>query len=135
MSKVPTHREAGFTLVEVLVALTILAIALSVLLHVLSESLHRTRESQNETAASAFAQSLLADAGRSLPLRVGDTAGQIPGGFTWRLNVAPYGNETDRKAWTMNALVLSASVGWNDGSKSKWVTLTTLRAAGKEREQ
>ena len=128
-------RTHGFTLIEVLVALTILSISLVVLLHIFSDSLHRSRESQTEMAADALAQSLLADAGKGIPLSIGDTNGRAPDGFSWRLHVEPYGSDDDQKSWPMGALTVSASVGWRDGDRNKWITLTTLRAVPKEPEK
>ena len=54
--------ERGFTLIEVLVALTILSISLAALLAVFTQGLDRARESRNEAAARVLAQSLLAQA-------------------------------------------------------------------------
>jgi general secretion pathway protein I len=131
----PTQSQSGFTLIEVLVALAILGISLAVLLHIFSESLDRSRESQNEMAASAIVQSLLADAGPSMSLVQGDTEGKTADGFSWRLHVEPYGSEDDRNAWTMNALSLTVTVGWKDGSETHAMTLTTMRSVPKEQSQ
>ncbi len=128
----PAHSDSGFTLIEVLVALTILSISLAVMLHIFSQSLDRARESQNEMAASAIAQSLLADAGPSMPLEPDDTEGKTADGFSWRLHVEPYGSADDRKAWSMDALSVSVTVGWNDGGNRRSLTLTTMRTAPKE---
>jgi general secretion pathway protein I len=131
----PPHSQSGFTLIEVLVALGILGISLAVLLQIFSQSLTRARESQNEMAASAIAQSLLADAGPSMPLVLGDTEGKTTDGFFWQLHVEPYGSDADRTAWPMDALSLSVTVGWNDAGKKRSMTLTTLRAVPKEQRQ
>jgi general secretion pathway protein I len=132
MNRQDPRAQSGFTLIEVLVALAILGISLAVLLHIFSESLHRARESQAEMTASALAQSLLADAGHSLPLRPGDTTGELPNGYSWRLHIEPYGSDEDRKSWQMGAVAISASVSWNDGGQRRSMTLTTLRAVPKE---
>lgn len=135
MNKTAARGNDGFTLIEVLVALVILGISLATLLHIFSESLNRARLSQTEMAASALAQSLLAGAGHTLPLRAGDTTGELPNGFTWRLHIEPYGSEDDRKSWQMGAVSISASVAWNDGGRKHSMTLTTLRAVAKETAQ
>jgi general secretion pathway protein I len=135
MSKCREASDSGFTLIEVLVSLTILSISLVVLLHVFSDSLHRAHESKMEMTAGALAQSLLSDAGASMPLHDGDITGKTSDGFSWRLHAEPYGSEEDRRSWPMGALTITASVDWLDGSTQKSVTLTTLRAVPKETGQ
>jgi len=130
MNKTPAHStEGGFTLVEVLVALTILSISLGVLLGVFSTALDRTRESNSETIADSLTQSLLAEMGSALPLAVGDSKGTFANGFHWRLHIEPYGSSEDVQAWPVAALVVSASTLWDDDKRS--VTLSTLRIAPK----
>ena len=124
--------EGGFTLIEVLVALAILAVSLTVMMQIFSESLHRARVSKMEMAAGAFAQSLLADVGHSVPLRMGDQAGELPGGFSWALHIEPYGSADDQKAWPMSAVSLAASVVWKDGAERHEMKVTTLRAVSKD---
>lgn len=124
--------EHGFTLIEVLVALAILAVSLTVMMQIFSESLHRARVSKMEMAAGALAQSLLADVGHSLPLRVGDQSGELPGGFSWTLQIEPYGSADDRKSWPMGAVSVSASVVWRDGAERHEMKVTTLRAVSQD---
>jgi len=124
--------ENGFTLIEVLVALAILSVSLAVMLQIFSESLHRARVSRMEMAAGAFAQSLLADVGHSVPLRVGDQSGEQPGGFSWKLHVEPYGTADDQKSWPMGAVSVSASVIWKDGAESHEMKVTALRAVSRD---
>src|SRR5690348_6263844 len=65
----------GFTLIEVLVSLTILSISLAVLLGVFSTGLSRAGDSESEMTAGALAQSLLNTAVAETSLRDGDQAG------------------------------------------------------------
>lgn len=131
MSKSPENGRSGFTLVEVLVALTILSISLAAILRVLAVTLDRTRESQAGTIAISLAQTLVAQAGSSIRPRLGESTGEFPGGFRWRLEVQTYGSAEDQTAWPSNAVSLSASVTWGQGNKS--VTVSTLRLAPKDR--
>ncbi|HXY99647.1 MAG TPA: type II secretion system protein [Stellaceae bacterium] len=119
--------SGGFTLIEVLVALTILGIALGVLMSALSGGLSRAGATQSEAAAAQLAQSLLADAGREAALADGEQAGALASGFRWRLAVAPYGDDDDRRAWPIAAKRVTAVVSWSDGGAERSVALTTLR--------
>lgn len=120
-------RSDGFTLIEVLVALTILGIALGVLLSVFSTSLARAGASQSEATAAQLAQSLLADAGNDAALADGEQTGTLASGMRWRLQVAPYGDNDDSKAWPIAAKRVTAMVSWTDGGAERSVALTTLR--------
>ena len=129
MSKRADHGCEGFTLVEVLVALTILSTSFAVLLEVFSTSLNRVRESRAEINAVALAQSLLAEVGPVITAAPTDSRGVLGKGFTYRLHIERYGTSDDQRAWNTNAMTISASVLWDDDKRS--VTLTTLRVPPK----
>ena len=124
------HRTAGargFTLIEVLVALTILSISLATLLAVFTQGLDRARESRNEASARVLAQSLLAQAKTSTNLAVGDSGGRT-NDLYWHLRVAPYGSSADLAAWQATPTEISAKVTWLGSSGGRRsVTLSTLR--------
>src|SRR5262249_45169464 len=93
--------QAGFTLIEVLVALSILSISIATLLAIFLQGLDRARESSNEASARVLAQSLLTQARVSPNLSFGTSAGKI-NGLAWRTQVLPYGTANDRAAWQTN---------------------------------
>ena len=127
MSRQVSAASAGFTLIEVLVALTIFAVAFAVLLRVFSTSLSHAGEAQNEAAASSLAQTLLADSAAEGEVTDGDRSGDFAGGFRWQLHVEPYGTEADRRAWAMLAKRVTAVVTWSDGGRERSLSLSTLR--------
>jgi general secretion pathway protein I len=96
--------EAGFTVVEVVVALTILALALGVLLNVMSNSIRQTGQAENVAEAGSLAQSLLAKIGTEWPLRDGQITGQSDHGFRWRVQIDAYGDGTDRREWPVSPI-------------------------------
>jgi general secretion pathway protein I len=79
------NREAGFTLLEILVAFIIAAIALAVLFGGAMEGLRASRTAVGYEEAVARARSHLA-AARVTPLP-GDTSGDDGSGYRWRLLV------------------------------------------------
>jgi general secretion pathway protein I len=125
-------REAGFTVVEVVAALTILAVALSVLLNVMSNSIRQTGRAESVAEAGALARSLLAKIGTELPLRDGQITGQSDHGLRWQVNIAPYGDGSDRRDWPVAAHQILAEVLWRDGLQERSIVLTTLRLGPKE---
>jgi general secretion pathway protein I len=117
--------EAGFTLVEVLVGLAILALSLSVSYELVATGLSRTSQAKMLAGAVLQAQSLLAKAGTELPLIEGE--GELAGGYHWRLHVKQYGDAADQKAWQSTPYVVSVEVSWGNGSQKQSAVLTTLR--------
>jgi hypothetical protein len=126
------EREAGFTVVEVIAALTILAAALAVLLNVVSGSIHLAGRAETVAEADALARSLLAKIGTELPLRDGLITGEADHGLRWQVDIEPYGDATDRREWPVAAHQISAEVLWRDGLLNRSVVLTTLRLGQKE---
>jgi general secretion pathway protein I len=118
--------QSGFTLIEVLVALTILSISMAVLLAIFLQGLDRARESSNEAAARVLAQSLLTQAKASPNLAFGASAGKI-NGLTWRTQILPYGTAADRTAWQANPAQIVTTVSWRGDGGQRSVSLSTLR--------
>ena len=83
------RRQGGFTLVEILVAFTILALVLLAAFGGTSTSLLLEHRAEFSRKASLLARSKLEQLGLSEPIKVGATAGTGEGGLTWRLSVTP----------------------------------------------
>ena len=118
--------ESGFTLIEVLVALTILSISLAALLAVFLQGLDRARESSNEASARVLAESLIAQAKVAANLSFGTSAGKV-NGFGWRTQIVPYGTQTDRTSWQTNPAQIVATVSWRGDGGLRSISLSTLR--------
>ena len=123
-------RDTGFTLIEVLVALTILSLSLGVLFGIFSQGLARAQETERETGARMLAQSLLAETASSPPQSFGETDGTTHGGLAWQLKIAPYPQHDDQNA-QLHAAIVSATVEWQGTGAPRSLTLTTLQLVGK----
>lgn len=124
--------HAGFTLIEVLVALTILSISLAVLMQIMAANLNQLRESSDEATAISLTQSLLDQLGTSIPIRLGESSGDFGNGFVWRVRVEPYGNAADQRAWPVRPVVVAASTLWNGERRS--LMLTSVRLLPKDEQ-
>jgi prepilin-type N-terminal cleavage/methylation domain-containing protein len=82
--------EAGFTLVEVLVAFAILSIVLLILFSGLSTALLGDRRAEFTRIALTMAKGKLETAGVGTPLTPGVTTGRFENGMEWRLSVRSY---------------------------------------------
>jgi general secretion pathway protein I len=128
--------QHGFSLLEVLVAFTILALSLGVLMQIFSGSLRNVDISRDQAQALVLAQSLLASAGVETPLPNGQGAGTLDNKFHWTLLATPMqldplagDTSTPKPLVTLELWEVTARVAWGGGDNvsERDVTLTTLR--------
>lgn len=130
--------EAGFTLVEVLVAFAILSIVLLALFSGLSTALFGDRRAEFTRSALRLAKAELETAGVDKPLTPGVTTGRFANGMEWKLSVQPYAAGTPKAEpayWV--EIIVRPSSGSNQSSfasalaaqiaPTPSVTLTTLK--------
>ena len=121
---------AGFTLIEVLVALLVLVLVLPPLLRIFSQGLTTAYASGDYAEAVTIAESLLAQAGAAIPLVPGQRRGTEAGRYDWTLTIRPYaGDETVDARAPLALMEVVADVAWSRGLFSRSITLTTLRLA------
>ena len=126
-------RPAGFTLIEVLVALAIVGLALGAVAAVFGNSLTAHATASDAETALALAEEHLALAG-ALP-RPGRSSGDFAGRFAWQTTVAPFDDgvkdtgvkDTDMAKSRPRLYRIAVSVAWRDGHRSREVALSTLR--------
>ena len=130
-STIDVKREAGFTLVEVIVALAILSAGLGLLLGMISNSLRQTASAQRMAVAGSLAQSLMAEAGTDLAIRAEMRDGQYPDGYRWRLNMQPNDSAGENDERPIGLYRVSAEVEWQEGAEARVYTLQSLRLGPK----
>jgi general secretion pathway protein I len=86
--------EAGFTLLEVLVALVIASLALGALFLAAGTGLRTAALSGHYAQAVSRAKSHLAAVGVGTPLMAINQTGEDGGGFRWRLSIRPEATAT-----------------------------------------
>lgn len=121
------HRSAGFSVVEVIVALAVLSATIGVLLNMIGNGLHHGRHAERAAEAAALAQSLLAEVGTQRPIKPGESDGEFARGYRWRLQVKAFGDAIERRHWPVGAYTVIAEVSWTDGERDQSFALTTLR--------
>lgn len=127
-------RQRGLSLLEILVAFTILSLSLGILMRIFSDGLRSADISRDQAQAIALAQSLLATAGVEQPLAGGAGSGEAAGKFHWQLQIEPFqdeprvgGAENIRTLPVLELWQVTARVGWDDGGIGRTVALTSLR--------
>jgi general secretion pathway protein I len=117
----------GFSLLEVLVAFTILAMLLGALFQVFSAGLRAARSGDRYTRATVIAQSQLAAIGVEHALLEGITSGTTDDDYHWRVTVRAYDDdqlsETDL---TLQPLAVDVEVFWEEGGAPRTLTLTSM---------
>jgi general secretion pathway protein I len=132
---VKRRREAGFTLLEVIVALMIAALALGVLFQSALAGLRSTGVAAHYEQAVSRARSRLALAEHGSPLAPGDWQGDDGGGFHWRLRVAPIARTAVQPVGAaipggsssspITLYALRVWISWQDAGASRAVQLNT----------
>lgn len=122
--------EAGFTLIEVVIAFAILALVLGALSGSFAGLIGGTAEARRYQVAVALAESKLDEIGAARPLRASEARGSFPGGYSWRGVVRPYRERDDRADERRPRLYeIEIVVSWDPVSPRR-VALATLRLSG-----
>ena len=140
----PRHPEAGFTLLEVIIAFVISAFAVALLYEGASGGIGATQSAGRTTEALLLARSHLEAIGRGEAIAPQQTRGVDGDGFSWELHIKPIStremnlSDSDRANDTKptNAVLYDVLVveSWQDGPHKRTVALGThrfdLRTAG-----
>jgi general secretion pathway protein I len=130
-------RQRGFTLLEVMLALALLALAMGLLLAMLSGGLRQVAVAERETEAALHAQSILDSLGTLEPVVPGHKEGETADKrYRWTLDVekaedpAPLNPGTLAPASGLQGgpeiYRVALVVAWGDGERQKY-QVTTLR--------
>lgn len=127
------RRRAGFTLIEVLIAVAVLGTALVVLLHCQLVSIRLADRAAQLTRATLLAEAMMAERLAQGYPEAGteqgaDEDGAVP--MSWTVQVAPA--ELDVPGGELRSV--QVEVAWQDGRGTRRVTLNTL-VARRERSE
>ena len=135
------RRVRGFTLLEVMLAFTILAVAMGLLLGMLSRGLGQVRKSQDETEATLYAQSLLDQVGVIEAVQTGQKVGEFDNGrYRYRLETMEIEDPSPAPALpptlvdaatAINApkiYRIALAVSWGSSDAPRELKFVTLRA-------
>jgi general secretion pathway protein I len=122
----------GFTLVEVLVSLAILALGFTALFEGLGDGGLAASVADRQRVATEAAQSLLDELGQTRPLVDGESEGDFAAGEHWRLSITPFGAPSSDQAAAagaprLNAHLIVLGVTWRANGATQELDFHTLR--------
>lgn len=131
-------KQTGFSLLEILVAFSILAIALGILLNIFSSGVETAAVAEEYASAVQIAETLMARTGVESSLQSGQTAGIENDKYSWQVTVAPYEptlEDFDTKTLSAALFMVTVNVSWDGGASGgnhqREVELTTLKLSAK----
>ena len=128
-------KQQGFSLLEILIAFSILALSLGILLKIFSAGVNTAGVAADYTAAVQIAQSLMAKTGVETPLQAGHSTGLENNRYHWRVEVSPFRfnpDNMDASAITSMLFKVKVIVDWSDGNaEDRRLELITLKLSNK----
>ena len=124
------NRNKGFSLLEILVAFSILAISLGILLKIFSSGVNAAMIAEEYTVATQIAESLMVKTGIEEPLVVGEYSGTEVEKYHWRVTVENSPNPADDGEGddVAELLAVQVIVQWGDDDRSRRIIeLNTIK--------
>jgi general secretion pathway protein I len=129
------NKQKGFSLLEILIAFSILAISLGILLKIFSAGINTAVVAEDYTAAVQIAESLMAKTGLESPLQAGEDSGTENEKYEWQVLVTPYlfnPDNLDEMTITTTLFKVKVVVNWDiEKTKRRQIKLTTLKLVNK----
>ena len=125
----------GFTLLEIIVAFTLMALIIAVLLRVFSGGLQGISLAEDYARATSIAESAMARVGADIELKAGSKSGEVDDRYRWNVELRPYDPPVELQPGTTAPPValpvvmweVIVQVGWSEYGKERSAVLSTLR--------
>ncbi|QTA80619.1 Prepilin-type N-terminal cleavage/methylation domain-containing protein [Desulfonema limicola] len=137
--KKKNKNNKGFTLIETMTAMIILAVSLTVILELFSGGLKSARLSDEYTRAIFHAKEKMEEILLADKLTDLESEGEFEDGFKWAVNITlPLAEEIEEneqiKKSDKHLFNIHVSVSWNDGSGTRQFEISTIHIAEKNQE-
>ena len=120
-------RQSGFTLLETLVALSVLAISLGVIYQIFGTSLRNMQYARDYSYAQMLAESKLSELSKGIPVKAGTWGGEFNQKYSWVMDVAQLPAVSEDGGDIVEKFRVDFVVRWGAGQNQRKISLRTYR--------
>jgi general secretion pathway protein I len=128
----PVTRQSGFTLLEILVAFTLMAMTFGTIMQIISGSAKNAVKASNNTRIAMLAQSKLDELGLFEKLEEGTNSGDFDDDNSWELVIepfdVPYEGDISQEFSTVEIMDVTLIITSRQGNQERTTEFKTLRA-------
>ena len=128
-SNKPMLRQHGFTLLETLVAMMILAVALVIVFQLFSEALNTGHISESHTRAVWHAREKMEELLLYETLSEDIQEGDFEDGYRWRFRIVEAASDSQMNLDGVATFTITVWVSWEEGQKTKNLDISALTIA------
>lgn len=123
------HPQKGFTLLETLVALSVLAISLGVIYQIFGTSLRNMQYAKEYSYAQLFAESKISELGKGIPIAEGTFGGKIDDKYLWEISIVPESSLNHSEKSIIHAYKVLFNIQWDSYGKDRSIKVLTYKLA------
>ena len=133
--KITSNGEGGFALIEILVAISVLAISLVVIFQLFSGGLKSRKLSEQYARGVFHAREKMAEILLIPELSEGEIQGEFEDAYEWQAVITRVvSEEGEEKNLPVNLMSIWIRINWREGEKEKSFVIGTLKAVEKDKE-
>ena len=133
--RMSTFSDKGFTLIEILVAISVLSIAMVVILQLFSGGLRSSKTSEAYTKGIFHAREKMEEILLGTELSEEVSEGEFEDGYRWRSEILrEEQSEKEAAKLPFELYHIRVDVFWDEGAKEKDFTITTMKLLEKRKD-
>jgi len=121
------RKHGGFTLLETLVALAVLAISLGVIYQIFGTSLRNMQYAKEYSYAQMLAESKLSELGKGIPVFEGSFEGRFDEKYFWQMQVSQLPSTRKDGADEIKKYRIDFKILWESNKVQRFIDIPTYR--------